>query len=82
MSSIVWLIIIGLFVIFLGILVLILPIVEFYWGSRGKPPETQEERRKARAEELRLRAEQIEKSKKNPVVTRNPSFWDNRKVYK
>jgi hypothetical protein len=82
MSSIAWLVLIFSFSIILGLLILILPIIGFYWGPTGKPPANRQERRKLREEELRLRAQQIEKSKNNPVVTRNPSFWNNRKVFK
>lgn len=82
MTPLVWLILIFFLTIFLGLLILILPIMEFYWGPRRKPPATQEERRKSREEELKLRAKQIERSKNNPIVNRNPSFWNNRKVSK
>lgn len=82
MSSLTWIIIIGILATILGLLVLILPILKFYWGERGTPPLTKEERKRLREEELRLRAKQIERSKNNPIVTRNSSFFDNRKVYK
>ena len=52
----------------------------YYWGERGGPPMTGEERRRQKEEELRLRAAQIEYAKRNPVKTRKPSFWDNTKV--
>jgi hypothetical protein len=82
MSSIIWLVIIFSLILLLGLLVLLLPIIEFYWGERGKPPATGAEKKRLREEELRLRAKQIERSKNNPIVNRNPSFWNNRKVTK
>lgn len=66
----------------LGTAALLLITLKYYWGERGAPPMTGEQRRKAREEELRLRAKQIENSKRNPIVTRNPDFWDNRKLYR
>jgi hypothetical protein len=82
MTSLATLILVILLIILLGVLILFVPILGFYWGPTGKPLAGQAERKRLREEELRLRAEQIERSKKNPTVTRNPSFWDNRKVYK
>ena len=72
---------VGLFTV-MGLTILILLTLKYYWGERGKPLPIGEERKKARAEELRLRAKQIEYSKNNPIVTRKPTFWDNRKVYR
>lgn len=66
----------------IGTATLMLITIKFYWGDRGTPPMTGERRRKAREEELRLRAKQIERSKRNPIATRKPSFWDNSKVYR
>lgn len=63
----------------LGTLGLLLITVKYYWGARGTPPLTGEQRRKQKEEELRLRAKQIEHSKKNPWKTRSSNFWDNRK---
>lgn len=63
----------------LGTFTLAFITVKFYWGERGAPPATGAERRRLKEEELRLRAEQIELSKKYPRKLRNPSFWDNRK---
>lgn len=54
--------------------------VKYYWADRGTPPLKGEEKRRAREEELRLRAQQIEHSEKNPIPVRNGSFWDNSKV--
>ena len=56
--------------------------LKYYWGERGTPPLKRELRRQALEEELRLRAKQIEYSKRNPIVTRSSSFWDNTKVYR
>lgn len=64
----------------LGSLTLVFITVKFYWGERGKPPLTGERRRQKKEEELRLRAKQIELSKKHPREPRNPDFWDNRKI--
>ena len=55
--------------------------LKYYWGERGTPPLSREQRRQAREEELRRRAKQIEYSKNNPIPTRKGSFWDNGKVY-
>lgn len=76
---------IGVFVVVgiltaLGVATLFLITVKFYWGERGTPPLKGEQRRRAREEELRLRAKQIEHSQNHPIVTRKPSFWDNSKV--
>jgi hypothetical protein len=66
----------------IGTLTLVFITVRYYWGERGSPPATGEERRRQKEEELRLRANQIEYAKKNPRLTRRSSFWDNTKVYK
>ena len=73
-----------LFLLILMALVFIVYIIvvrTFYWWGRGTPPPSGDEKRKLREEEIRLRTKQIEHSKKNPIATRNSSFWDNRKVY-
>ncbi len=75
------LILITLVFLAFGLVVLIVPIVKFYWGPNGKPPD-KEQKKRLREEELQMRAKQIERSKNNPIVTRKPSFWDNRKNYK
>lgn len=82
MSNTAWLIILVLILTVLGSATLIFITVKFYWGERGKPPVTGAERRRLKEEELRLRAKQIELSKKYPRETRSESFWDNRKVTK
>ena len=66
----------------LGTVTLLLVTIKYYWGERGTPPVKREERRQLREEEIRLRAKQIEYSKRNPIVTRSSNFWDNSKVYK
>jgi hypothetical protein len=81
MSSIAWIILIFVIALIFGLTLLIVPILAYYWGPNGRLPTSQEERKRLREEELKIRAEQIEKSKNNPVMTRKPSFWDNRKVY-
>ena len=75
-------IIIVLILTLLGTLTLVSVTVKYYWGDRGKPPITGEERRRQKEAELRLRARQIELAKQNPIATRKSSFWDNSKVYK
>ncbi len=80
MSSFAWILIVVLVLTLVGSLTLLLITVKYYWGERGAPPLTGEQRRMQREEELRLRAKQIEHAEKNPVVTRKPSFWDNTKV--
>lgn len=82
MSSFAWMIIIVLALTLLGTLTLVFITVKYYWGERGKPPLTGEERRRQKEEELRLRAKQFEYAKQNPVATRKSDFWDNSKVFK
>jgi hypothetical protein len=79
MSSFAWMIVIVLALTALGSLALGIFTIKYYW-ARGKPPATGDERRRQKEEELRLRAKQIEYSKKNPREPRNPDFWDNRKI--
>ena len=80
MSSFAWIIVLVLLLTLLGTSALVFVTIKYYWGERGTPPLTGEERRRQLEEELRLRAKQIEHAEKNPVVTRKPSFWDNTKV--
>jgi lipoprotein-anchoring transpeptidase ErfK/SrfK len=82
MSSTVWIIIIVLALTLLGTLTLVFITVKYYWGERGTPPLTGEQRRRQREEEIRLRARQLEYAKQNPIATRKSDFWDNSKVYK
>lgn len=63
----------------LGSLTLLFITIKYYWGERGTPPVTGEQKRRQKEEELRLRAKQIERSRKNPRKTRSGSFWDNQK---
>lgn len=82
MSSFAWIIIIVLALTLLGTLTLGFITVRYYWGERGTPPLTGEDRRRQREEELRLRTKQLEYAKQNPIATRKSDFWDNSKVYK
>lgn len=82
MSSAAWIIIIVLALTLLGTLTLVFITVKYYWGERGTPPLTGEQRRRQREEEIRLRARQLEYAKQNPIATRKSDFWDNSKVYK
>lgn len=67
---------------FIGTATLALITLKYYWGERGTPPLKGDQRRQAQEAELRLRAKQIERSRRNPIATRKPSFWDNSKVYR
>ena len=80
MSSFAWIIIIVLLLTLVGTTTLALITLKYYWGERGQPPLTGEERRLQKEEELKLRAKQIELAEKNPIKTRKPSFWDNTKT--
>ncbi|HEX8734493.1 MAG TPA: hypothetical protein VF721_04170 [Pyrinomonadaceae bacterium] len=82
MSSFAWIIIIVLALTLVGSLTLGFITVKYYWGERGKPPLTGEERRRQKEEELQRRAKQLEYAKQNPIATRKSDFWDNSKVYK
>ena len=82
MSGFTWTIILVAILTLLGTLTLVFVTVKYYWGERGTPPPSREERRLMRAEEVRLRAKQFENSRNNPTVTRNSSFWNNSKVYR
>ena len=79
MSNFALMILLVLILTALGTAILVFITVKYYWGERGTPPLTGEERRRKREEEIKLRARQIELSKKNPWKTRSSSFWDNRK---
>jgi hypothetical protein len=80
MSSFAWMILLVLLLTVLGTLTLVFLTVKYYWGERGAPPLTGEQRRQQREEELRLRAKQIERAEKTPVTPRRPDFWDNTKT--
>ncbi len=79
MSSFAWIIVLTLILTALGTLVLLLITVKYYWGARGTPPATGEQRRLQKEEELILRAKQIEQSQKTRWETRSNDFFDNRK---
>ncbi len=79
MSGFVWMIILTLILTALGTLVLLLVTLKYYWGTRGTPPATGEQKRQQKEEELRLRAKQIEHSQTTRWETRNSNFFDNRK---
>ena len=74
-----WLLILVGALTFLGSVTLLFITVKYYWGDRGRPPLTGEERRLQKELELQLRRRQIEKANKTPVTPRSPSFLDNRK---
>jgi hypothetical protein len=80
MSSTAWIAIVVLALTLLGTLALAFVTFKYYWGVRGTPPLTGEERRRQKEEELRLRAEQIKFAETHPVSQRKPDFWDNSKV--
>ena len=80
MSSFGWILAIVILLTALGTLTLVFITVNYYWGERGAPPLTGEERARQRQEELRLRQKQIEYAERHPVVTRKPDFFDNTKV--
>jgi hypothetical protein len=63
----------------LGTLVLLVITLKYYWGERGTPPATGEQRRRQKEEELKLRANQIAHSRNTRWETRSADFFDNRK---
>ena len=80
MTSFAWILMLVLLLTLIGSGTLLFITVRYYWGDRGTPPLTGEQRRKQKEEELRLRAKQIEWANTHPVKTRKPDFFDNRKV--
>ena len=80
MSSFAWILILVGALTLLGGGALLLVTFKYYWGERGTPPLTGEQRRKQKEEELRVRAKQFEYAKEHPVKTRKPDFFDNSKV--
>jgi hypothetical protein len=80
MSSLAWIITLVLLLTLVGSGTLLIVTVKYYWGERGRPPATGEERKRQKDEELALRAKQIEYARTHPVRPRKPDFWDNRKV--
>lgn len=79
MSSFAWIITLTLILTVLGVLVMLLITLKYYWGERGTPPATGAERRRQKEEELKLRAKQIEHSRRHRWETRSSDFFDNRK---
>jgi len=79
-SSFIWIIVIVSALTLIGTLALAIVTLKYYWGERGAPPLTGEERRQQKEAELRLRASQIEYAKRHPVTPRKPEFWDNSKA--
>ncbi|MEP7037489.1 MAG: hypothetical protein ABI891_04025 [Acidobacteriota bacterium] len=79
MSNTLWIFVICFILTLLGSLAFLLFTLKYYWGERGTPPLTGEQKHLQKEKELHLRAKQIEHSKKNPWKTRKSSFWDNRK---
>ena len=80
MSTTAWIILLVGLLTLLGTAALAGVTLKYYWGERGAPPATGDERRKQKEEELTRRAKQIEYVEENPIKTRKPSFWDNTKV--
>jgi hypothetical protein len=80
MSSFAWIIVLVVLLTLLGTSTLVFITMKYYWGERGTPPLTGEERRRQKEEELKLRAKQIELAETKPIVTRRPDFWDNTKA--
>ena len=74
-----WLLILVGALTFLGSATLLFITVKYYWGDRGRPPLTGEERRRQKELEVELRRKQIERASKTPVTPRSTSFLDNRK---
>lgn len=79
MSNGLWIFVICFVLTLLGSLALLLVTVKYYWGARGTPPLTGEQKQRQKEKELRLRTKQIEHSRKNPRQPRSLNFWDNRK---
>ena len=79
MSSFVWIFVLILTLTVLGSSALLFVTVKYYWGERGQPPLTGDDRRKQYKAELDLRAKQFEYSRKHPPRARSMSFWDNTK---
>ena len=80
MSSLAWIIVLVLVLTLLGSGILAFTTIRYYWGERGRPPLTGEERKQQKEEELRRRARQIEYVETHPREPRSPDFLDNRKA--
>jgi hypothetical protein len=74
-----WLFIVVGALTLLGSAALFFTTVKYYWGGRGHPPLTGEERRRQKEQELELRRKQLEYAEKHPITPRSPDFLDNRK---
>lgn len=79
MSALGWILLIVLALTLLGSATLLFITVKYYWGERGRPPLTGEQRRLQKEAELQARRKQIERAQSTPVVTRSQDFLDNRK---
>ena len=79
MSSMTWMLIIVGALTLLGSAALFFTTVKYYWGERGRPPLTGEERGRQKEKELELRRKQLEYADTHPIPPRNPNFLDNRK---
>ncbi len=79
MSSFAWILILVLTLTVLGSSALLFVTIKYYWGDRGRPPLTGDERRVQHEKEIEMRAKQIEYSRMNPPRPRSTSFWDNTK---
>jgi hypothetical protein len=51
----------------------------YYWGVRGTPPLTGEERRLQKLKEVQDRSRQTEYAETHPHRPRSPNFWNNQK---
>ena len=80
MSGIIGIIVIVGLLTLIGSLALGIFAYRYYWGERGTPPATGEQRRQQKEAEVRARARQLEYAEKNPPKPRRPVFWDNRKT--
>ena len=79
MSALGWIFLIVLALTLLGSGTLLFITVKYYWGERGRPPLTGEERQRQKELELEMRRKQIERAERTPVVPRSQDFLDNRK---
>lgn len=79
MSSLAWLVFLVALLTVLGSATLLFITMKYYWGERGTPPLTGEQRRRQKEEELKLRAHQFELTESHPRKERSPDFLDNTK---
>lgn len=79
MSSFAWIFVLIMTLTVLGSSALLFVTVKYYWGERGQPPLTGDERRKQHKKELEMRSKQFEYSQNHPPKPRSISFWDNTK---